>query len=54
MLATKNPEDKYVFTVPSLRNVAMTGPYFYDGSVDSLPDAVRAIRASATRSDGGR
>ena len=42
-LATKDPDDKYVFKVPSLRNVAMTGPYFHDGSVGSLADAVRAI-----------
>ena len=41
--ATKNPDDKYVFKVPTLRNVAMTGPYFHDGSIGSLEDAVRAI-----------
>jgi cytochrome c peroxidase len=29
-----------VFKVPSLRNVAMTAPYFHDGSVDELGDAV--------------
>src|SRR5262245_45049587 len=29
---TKNPADLYVFKVPSLRNVAMTPPYFRDGS----------------------
>jgi cytochrome c peroxidase len=42
-LASKNPDDKYVFKVPSLRNVAMTGPYFHDGSVGSLADAVRTM-----------
>jgi cytochrome c peroxidase len=42
-LATKSPDDKYVFKVPTLRNVAKTGPYFHDGSVGSLEDAVRAI-----------
>ena len=42
-LATKDPDDKYVFKVPSLRNVAMTGPYFHDGSVSSLAEAVRAM-----------
>jgi cytochrome c peroxidase len=42
-LATKNPDDKYVFKVPTLRNVSMTGPYFHDGSIGSLEDAVRAI-----------
>ena len=37
---TKNESDKYVFKVPVLRNVAMTAPYFHDGSVDKLSDAV--------------
>jgi cytochrome c peroxidase len=40
---TKNADDKYVFKVPGLRNVAMTPPYFHDGSVDRLPDAVRIM-----------
>jgi cytochrome c peroxidase len=37
---TKRDDDLYVFKVPSLRNVAMTAPYFHDGSVNRLPDAV--------------
>jgi cytochrome c peroxidase len=28
------------FKVPTLRNVAMTPPYFHDGSVGTLPEAV--------------
>lgn len=40
---TKNPADMYVFKVPSLRNVAMTPPYFHDGSVSTLPEAVRVM-----------
>ena len=40
---TKNPADTYVFKVPSLRNVARTPPYFHDGSVARLPDAVRVM-----------
>ena len=32
--------DLYVFKVPMLRNVAMTGPYFSDGSVASLDSAI--------------
>lgn len=35
--------DLFVFKVPSLRNVAMTSPYFHDGSVTSLPEAVRMM-----------
>jgi len=40
---TKDPADLYVFKVPSLRNVAMTPPYFHDGSVATLPEAVRIM-----------
>ncbi len=32
--------DKFVFKVPSLRNVALTAPYFHDGSVKQLDQAV--------------
>jgi cytochrome c peroxidase len=32
--------------VPSLRNVAVTSPYFHDGSVASLPDAIRQMAHS--------
>jgi cytochrome c peroxidase len=42
-LDTKKPEDKFLFKVPILRNVAMTGPYFHDGSVKSLEGAVRTM-----------
>jgi cytochrome c peroxidase len=37
---TKNPADKYLFKVPVLRNVAMTPPYFHDGTVAKLDRAV--------------
>jgi cytochrome c peroxidase len=40
---TKKDEDEYIFKVPSLRNVAMTAPYFHDGSVTSLETAVRIM-----------
>lgn len=37
---TKNEADRYVFKVAPLRNVARTAPYFHDGSVATLPEAV--------------
>jgi len=40
---TKNESDKMVFKVPSLRNVAVTGPYFHDGSVDNLQTAIKMM-----------
>lgn len=40
---TKKEEDRYVFRVPMLRNVAKTAPYFHDGSVATLDRAVRVM-----------
>lgn len=37
---TKREEDKHVFKVPSLRNIALTAPYMHDGRVDTLEKAV--------------
>jgi cytochrome c peroxidase len=39
-LVTKVPRDQQVFRVPSLRNVAVTGPYFHDGRQGRLDAAV--------------
>lgn len=43
LAVTGDPEDRYVFKVASLRNVAETGPYFHDGSVATLEEAVRIM-----------
>ena len=40
---TKQEADRYVFKVPSLRNVAETAPYFHDGSVATLDAAMRVV-----------
>ena len=40
---TKKEEDRYVFRVPTLRNVAKTAPYFHDGSVGELDRAVKIM-----------
>ncbi len=37
---TKDEADKFVFKVPSLRNVKNTAPYFHDGSAKTLEEAV--------------
>ncbi len=39
-VVTGRDADREVFKVPSLRNVARTGPYFHDGSARTLGDAV--------------
>jgi cytochrome c peroxidase len=36
---TKDDDDKYKFKVPTLRNVALTWPYFHDGGTKELRDA---------------
>ena len=38
---TKEDADKMVFKVPSLRNINKTRPYFHDGSVPTLDQAIR-------------
>lgn len=40
---TKNPEDKYYFKVPSLRNIEKTAPYFHDGSAKTLEEAIQTM-----------
>jgi cytochrome c peroxidase len=40
---TKDPDDKFKFKVPMLRNIAITGPYFHDGSIKTLEEAVRKM-----------
>lgn len=40
---TKLESDKHVFKVPSLRNVAVTAPYFHDGTALSLNEAINVM-----------
>lgn len=40
---TGNEEDRYVFKVPTLRNVALTYPYFHDGGAATLEEAVNTM-----------
>jgi cytochrome c peroxidase len=40
---TGREEDRYVFKVPSLRNVMLTPPYFHDASTESINEAVREM-----------
>ena len=37
---TNNEAEKYFFKVPGLRNINLTDPYFHDGSVDDLAEAI--------------
>lgn len=40
---TDNEAEEFIFKVPSLRNVSKTGPYFHDGVVADLGEAVRIM-----------
>jgi len=40
---TKNEEDRMVFKTSPLRNVALTAPYFHDGKIGTLAEAVRLM-----------
>lgn len=40
---TQDEADKFVFRVASLRNVEKTAPYFHDGSIETLDEAVRVM-----------
>lgn len=40
---TKKEEHRFEFKVPSLRLVALTPPYFHDGSVETLEEAVKTM-----------
>jgi cytochrome c peroxidase len=40
---TRNEADSFMFKVQQLRNVAVTPPFFHDGSVARLEDAVRIM-----------
>lgn len=43
---TRAEEDAYVFKVPTLRNIALTPPYFHSGSVWNLNTAVGVMGAA--------
>jgi len=40
---TGREEDRHMFKVPTLRNVARTAPYFHDGGIDTLEKAVETM-----------
>ena len=40
---TGRDADRFSFKVPTLRNVELTYPYFHDGAVDTLADAVNVM-----------
>jgi len=52
---TKIEVDRHKFKVPTLRNIALTAPYFHDGSIVDLKKAVKVMgtcEAGVELSDG--
>ncbi len=45
-MVTKTPSDEYVFKVPTLRNIALTAPYFHTGKAWDLGQAVAVMGTS--------
>jgi cytochrome c peroxidase len=43
MAVTKQEVDRLQFKVPSLRNIDKTGPYFHDGSIATLEQAIKLM-----------
>jgi len=49
--ATKQEADRHVYRVPTLRNVAETAPYFHNGRVPTLAEAVRVCAKGGSNVD---
>ena len=49
--ATGNEVDKHMWRVPTLRNVALTAPYFHNGAVPTLDEAVRVMAKTQLNKD---
>lgn len=41
---TMRPEDKNLFRVPTLRNIALTGPYMHDGSYETISEIIESYK----------
>lgn len=48
---TKKDEDKHLWRVPTWRNIAQTAPYFHNGSVKTLDEAVRVMAKTQLNKD---
>ncbi len=49
--ATKKEADKHLWRVPTLLNIALTAPYFHNGSVQTLEEAVRVMAKTQLNKD---
>jgi len=49
--ATKKEADKQMWRVPTLRNILFTAPYFHNGAVKTLEEAVRVMAKTQLNKD---
>jgi cytochrome c peroxidase len=49
--ATGKAADAHMYRVPTLRNITDTAPYFHNGSVNDLPEAVRVMAKTQLNKD---
>ncbi len=49
---SQDAAQKHAFKTPTLRNVSNTGPYFHDGSAQTLEDAVKLMAGGGNPQDG--
>jgi cytochrome c peroxidase len=52
-MVTKDQKDKHLWRVPTLRNIALTAPYFNNGSVPTLDQAVRVMAKAQLNKEVG-
>ena len=48
---TNDPDDRWKYKTPSLRNIALTAPYMHDGSLSSLGDVVKFYNTGGIRNE---
>ncbi len=48
---SKLDSDKNMWRVPTLRNISLTAPYFHNGTVKTLPEAVRVMAKTQLNKD---
>jgi cytochrome c peroxidase len=49
--STGKEADKHMWKVPTLRNIALTAPYFHNGKVNTLEEAVRVMGSAQLNRD---
>ncbi|MGJ8678381.1 MAG: MbnP family protein [Akkermansiaceae bacterium] len=49
--ATSKPSDRYKFSTPSLRNVALTAPYMHDGRFETLEEVMAHYNSGINRTE---